>query len=448
LLLSIASYEKNDENLQNGNRYPDGIWCLGAVGFEMYLLRRRVLLTSMIAFGFLPTASNLFGQSGELGSVTIKVVSEAPVGRVIPDPSNVESLVSLLHNGSIVKELNLDQNQKKELSVFLGSSGGSFNTVLVPFRPGMTEAEIKIERELKLARNRLLFQSLLDPNQEVRLRQIAYRVEIARSGLASALTDGFFGEHIGVMPYEKPALLTMATAIDKEMNIAIRDVVLDMRKRVLQDLTGLQQSQAVDVLGEWFVFVEEPGTALSAGFESLDPENSSSMLILTRNKSVARELGFDDKKIAAIKAEQKKSSFANASAVMNASRMTKEDRRLILETARASNDAIMESLMTDKERNRLKQVAYQIEIARIGIVEALVRGYLGKKLQVTELQRSELKKRSNQVTESDAIDKIIRMAKDRMIKELTPIQQKKAGELLGKDFKFVEVGHGLNGISR
>ena len=93
---------------------------------------------------------------------------------------------------------------------------------------------------------------------------------------------------------------------------------------------------------------------------------------------------------------------------------------------------------------RVRQLAYQVEIWQEGIGISLTDGRLGSEIGVHEGQKENLADRAAKI-EAEARAAIIEIrakARAKLFKELTPEQRKAAEELLGDYFEYEELSLG------
>jgi hypothetical protein len=389
---------------------------------------------SIIVFGLANFIVNpvVFGQD-----TAITIDMTAP-GRVIPYPNNVEGLVHFLRNKSISKELNFDEQQRGEVEKLLRETGGSLTAFSTPGVPGQTLEEYKAVVALKIAKNRLAFENLLDPIQEARLVQIAYHVEIARIGMGEALINGFFGENIGVETYQKSALSIVSDAIEKETVNSIKAVALELRKRFCEEeLTPEQRAQIDELLGKWFLFVENPGSDSTLDFAIPNPDSKKALLSLLDNRSVATELGLTGERQELLRhATKRLSQYSNEAGAIAIQLQINQEEKSKLDS---EVESAVVNLFSEEEWQRLRQVAFQVEIARIGIAKALLAGRLGKQIKIEKAQRDSIaKSEAGEIKLLETIGKVRQVANRKMLKELPALQRERAEKILGKDFQFVE----------
>ncbi len=98
----------------------------------------------------------------------------------------------------------------------------------------------------------------------------------------------------------------------------------------------------------------------------------------------------------------------------------------------------LHELLTSEQLKRLKQIAFQIEIARLGPALSIAVGHYGKEIGMTEVQRNEFLKVAFELEkklEADVLQARLR-AHEKILRELSTEQRTKAKALLGKYFRY------------
>jgi GGDEF domain-containing protein len=200
------------------------------------------------------------------------------------DPFNRSQLFNLLSNESVRLELGLTEDQfkgsetikkasQKRLSSLVreqlkeaSSNGGAIRLGGESFRQLLQQNRVEAEEALE---------EILLPEQLNRLRQIAYQVDIAQTGLGEALTQGRLGEEIGVHEDQKQNLMDRAAKIEEETRQAILAIRAKARAKLFAELTPEQRKQALERLGDYFQY-EEPSLSqqLRKSFQSVSNEES------------------------------------------------------------------------------------------------------------------------------------------------------------------------------
>jgi hypothetical protein len=335
----------------------------------------------------------------------------------IPDPSNKLSLITLaLNNSSIQRELRLSTQELEALINERTRNNGSFSSPMIETGPEeVGSARTRALIAIAIARNEAVLDEIISPSQWLRLREIAYQTEIARIGIANAIATGRLGRDIGIYDNQKSSLCTQANRIEAKAAVAIAKVLKAAQLELLSELTPTQRSTAQQCLGEPFNFRDDD-TSLFLRMQSTKPWNYSipdprvdqSLVSIIQNKSVQAELEFS---------ESESATFT----------------RLFEEFKVNGNVSVLTEVLTRERWTRLKELDYQIEIARIGMGKAITNGYLARDVGVDENQKVLLLKRASEIEkDTDAkVAKIASEAQTEFLGKLVPEQRDKAINLLG-----------------
>ncbi|MCR9295641.1 MAG: hypothetical protein NXI32_23225 [bacterium] len=190
------------------------------------------------------------------------------------------------------------------------------------------------------------------------------------------------------------------------------------------------------------------GMPLGAGPGGMDPNDRSQLFNLLSNTSVRAELQLTEEQIAGVRqiiqASQQRLSehvreamAARRNSGGGAIRLELQD---MMRDNREQAEAAIEEILLPEQLNRVRQLAYQVEISREGLGEALVSGRLGNEIGVHDDQKQHLLDRAIKI-EAEARQAIIAIqaqARDKLLSELTPEQRKAAEDLLGPYFQYEE----------
>lgn len=172
-----------------------------------------------------------------------------------------------------------------------------------------------------------------------------------------------------------------------------------------------------------------------------DPSDAFSLARFSVNQTVASELGLTEKQVIELKKllSLNKGHLNGAVAFFGVDKVpTPLEIQAMLSDREKANRAVLDELLTPSQLARLSEIVFQIEIARVGIGEALTNGLLGADIGVNENQKTSLKKKAQQVEAkvSAAWARILEEAQAEMLAELSPEQRSKAKKRLGKPFYF------------
>ncbi len=380
-------------------------------------------------------------------------------GAIAQDPDNELEIARLACNRSVAKELRVSEEERCQLKALLDASGGSFSRPRVSLQfigdsNGPSPAEWKSLNDEKLAENKELIDSILDPLQRERLRQIAYRVEISRVGLSEALFRGFLGKAVTLRSDRLAMLEVSAREIESKLASVCLDILCECRQSVFDQLLDYEQREIADkLLGKTFYFVEERLNGIRWSQHTLveyvpsipNPKSLLDTVPFALNRSVSKELGCSPQDVAILRNMFRKRGGSLATPSV-AYRETPSSRPSMAEILTKHQQTIQEiknelrSILSPSKENRLRELIYQIEICRVGWAEALEKGYLGQSIVLRREQKSRLdavvlpiQRRAQKEIASATFE-----AQNIFFSKLDTEQQEKIRVNLGKPFYFVE----------
>ncbi len=166
-----------------------------------------------------------------------------------------------------------------------------------------------------------------------------------------------------------------------------------------------------------------------------DPESVLDIFPLLRDDSIADEIQFEknDREEVLELLEENSLSFSELP-------MAKRNGGTKSAEVVTRRIAKINQLLDPRQRDRLKEIAYRLEIKLQGIVCAVAKGFLGKRMGLTENQIAELQRNCESLEGrlNDGNAAIAIGARMELLKELEPLQQQKLDILLGKPFNFRE----------
>ena len=192
------------------------------------------------------------------------------------------------------------------------------------------------------------------------------------------------------------------------------------------------------------VALDSGGAMLGGGTVfGVDPNNRSALFNLLANESVRRELQLKEEQIASvqkIQQETQKRMSEVMRANMAAGNPPVNGVRELMEEGRKTAESSIEEILLPEQLARVRQIAYQIEIAQVGLGESLTSGRLGKEIDVHDDQKQHLTDKATAIEAETrlAIAKIRAAAREKLLAELAPEQRKKAEALVGPYFEYEE----------
>lgn len=201
---------------------------------------------------------------------------------------------------------------------------------------------------------------------------------------------------------------------------------------------------AEGIAGGMSIAVGGPDGVMSLGgpLGGVDPNNRSQLFDLLSNGSIRRELKLTDPQLEGVRSIMRESSkrmqeYVRAAMAAGDGKINLDIGQLMKEK-RAEAELAIEEILLPEQLGRLRQLAYQIEVATDGLGESLVNGRLGRDVGVYEDQKQHLTDRA-EVIEAElrvAIAKAHAAARAKLFAELTPDQRKQADALLGEYFQY------------
>lgn len=179
-----------------------------------------------------------------------------------------------------------------------------------------------------------------------------------------------------------------------------------------------------------------------------DPSNKLSLATLLAHSSVLTALELSDEQIRIVSDALKANSGSFSTPIHtrdDGKFPTKDEIRAIKERHQARSSQLLDEVLTPNQWKRLREIAYQVEISRLGLGIAIAHGRLGRDIGVTENQVTNLQEKASKIQRKaeQEILKILIAAQKELLAELSPEQRDKANECLGMPFVFRdELGRG------
>ncbi len=295
---------------------------------------------------------------------------------------------------------------------------------------------------------------LLTPERTARLQQLARYREIGFWGLSTALKDRPLGEEIGVVPNQFDSLRIQADKAKSQADLAIATVRREAHKQVLALLTPEQRQQAQQLMGEYFDFYDENWRGMQNDFRDLTEETALIKKQDARQKNLTvAELAEKSEVCISRDFSGWMALFVslNRTAIRQELGMSKEQIRAYMTVSNEITisdvpidlmeqrmQIAVDELLTPQQFKRTFQVAHFIELASLGYNRALSEGNLGKLLQFTDQQKTELTPQILSIEQHCETETLAIRQREfkQVINTLTPEQQMRAEELLGEFFLF------------
>lgn len=213
------------------------------------------VVLGVIAYGQ-PPGSMLFP------TASVSVTAE---GQIVmhPNPESRTALFSLLPDRQVQAEIGLSEEQADTMNELLGAAADVQKRFFADVRAGKIKpSQAKLKAMIAERRGTLedAIEELLLPDQLARLRQIAYRIEVARIGLGRALTIGNLSRQVEVHEGQKFSLEEKVSKLESEALRKVEEIMAKLEDDILDQLTPEQRHTAREALGDRFAYKELSNT--------------------------------------------------------------------------------------------------------------------------------------------------------------------------------------------
>jgi hypothetical protein len=373
----------------------------------------------------------------------------------ITDPESKLALVTFLRNKSIANEIALPEKKLATLMDLLTKSKGS---LLCPVytqtlsRPGFTKDSLErfmpYFKELGQTKvgemsdyNRQVVDSVLSESDVNRLRQLVYQVELFRVGPCKALNEGFLGKRLGIEDYQRSAIQIRYESSSRHFDEASKEV---LKKAYLELGSLLSEEMAKELqqlLGAPFFFRDDT-FSYNYYITLPNPESLMASVCLICNHSVAYELRVTEQERSSLedflRSRRGQIEFPRVESRLNGRKRTRDELKSAVDNARQQNEAFVNDILDPLQTDRLRELGYQVEIARLGISDSLTKGFLGKKLDIDPSLLPDICTKAESIFAKAHVelDKLQLQAREEVFRELSPLQRQELNTVLGKPFSF------------
>jgi hypothetical protein len=352
----------------------------------------------------------------------------------IPNPDSDLVVCTFANNASVAKELKLSDDTIQKLKELEIASGGSFSSPTLTTYVIPTKDDIDWITTVLVAKtleNTERVREILNASQIKRLRQLVYQIEIQRVGLAEALLDGFCGVAIGIEDSQKLALRIRADAIERKASkelIGIAETTISELQLTSEQIETLKR-----LLGREFS-VRNVKSGMANG-RLPDPQMIQETCHLLKDKTVGDELNLRGNEI-----EETLDLLEEGAYVTRELTKKKLGRRPTSKEVSDDRTERIELILDPGQIDRIREIAYRLEIQRVGIVKAVTDGFLGKGLGMDKAQIADLRVRAEAIERNakDAIAEVAKRSQAEMFGALEPRQRIEAVKVLGDPFLFRE----------
>ncbi len=376
-----------------------------------------------------------------------------------PNREDASQMFNMLRSAGVRKELALDESQSKLVCKMFDDEPMIIQQLL---RAEKADDAYSIFRQ----RNINAMEDVIASEQSRRLHQIALRAEITVLGLPVALTEGRFGESIGINENQKSGVIAKGTTIELRRKQGINEVLAKAEDELLLQLQEDQVVAAKRLIGAHFLFddhyslkslVEKtllvkpldtrhnrihfdiPVVGLEKspldGKLTIGPniDKPAELFNFMRSERVRNELAFRDTPLQVLN-----TMVSEYWAIVREYARRGENSTHAMQVLREENGKTIGAMMTLDQTVRLKQLARRTEVACIGLSRALTEGRLGECVEINDSQRIAVSEKEREM--EDRVQKelweVMASAEIELLEVLTTTQRDTARQALGKYFLY------------
>ncbi len=172
----------------------------------------------------------------------------------------------------------------------------------------------------------------------------------------------------------------------------------------------------------------------------LSPDHALDLLAILTHPQCRKELGVVDAQLEVIEKTKAKHSEETKVLIESSGGIQNAPLKPLLMAQMDELKSVIEEVFTYSQLQRARQLAYQIEIARVGVPYAISYGCLSDAVGVHENQRHSLLQVAEKIAEEAEVEisKIRAAAQAQILEHLVPEQREKAKVLIGKPFAYNE----------
>ena len=169
---------------------------------------------------------------------------------------------SMLNNVSVQKDLQLVDDQIKEIKEINDDFGKKIREKIEEMKDENGNFNLnggldfgQMIRDLKQQQQDQV-SSILLPNQQKRLEQVARQIRMKQMGTSKAL-NGKLAEELGITPEQKQKLTERSQELTKEIQEKIAELRKNAKQKLLAELTSDQRKKLEELLGDEYVEKKE-----------------------------------------------------------------------------------------------------------------------------------------------------------------------------------------------
>ncbi len=193
-------------------------------------------------------------------------------GRIFvgPDPENSLHLLHVLEDPQIREEVNVTEEEISVVSKAIENAERRVQRYLVDNRQTANQDEYLALVDERDALADDVFEEVLRPGRQTRLKQLIYRIEVANLGWGKSLTSGRLASRVSVYDDQKEELLRASNAIAERTRQKIIAIKQAAEEEVLELLTPEQRRAAREAVGDFFLYQpESPAQQSARAFEKI-----------------------------------------------------------------------------------------------------------------------------------------------------------------------------------
>ena len=239
---------------------------------------------------------------------------------------------------------------------------------------------------------------------------------------------------------------SLATPLAAQKEPLDEPPLVDEAKILVTELSGLGLDN--QILTDLYWSIRDPlGSERPSKFGGGNDNYMSGIMSLLDSDSVRKELGIEDFQFDEFsKLRDSIRSELNKEINLMIEDGALDGEQLKARMAEIRGDLVSrfrESLLPEQEE-RLRQVAYHIQMRRRSVIDVLTTDPLAKELELTEAQKKALRKSAREIEEEFAVElaKLREQAKQKLFSNLSRAQQRKLSEILGEEFTLSEARQG------
>lgn len=322
------------------------------------------------------------------------------------DPNDQVQLFRLLANAQVQIELGLSVTQRESYATVISRQRSEYARL-----PGNARIQTRKKHENEASE---VLEELLLPEQISRLKQLAFRIEIATIGFGEALTRGFLSQEVAVQPEQITDILKLCRVATEEFNQQRISIHEDAEIELAAGLAPDQRAAFEAALGAPWIYetISEKQIAYrheleveAAKKKGSDPPPPLSTRVVA---GVSNKIGSDlifvtgnpnfaaDVFTALLDAQVQRELKLTTEQLDSIERLTRE-KEVDLFGFSAALPASIEELLTEAQHARVKQLMYRIEIANAGIAHALTLGRLSLACNVHVQQREQIRRNARSI---------------------------------------------------